>query len=221
YARPVRAALPRAAFAPVPSRLLWLIFHAGTAAAGIVAVARGWGGWPLAPLLALVIGHGFAGCAFVGHELMHGATVRARGIRRAIGWLCFLPFTLSPRLWVRWHNQVHHGHTMVEGVDPDAYPTVEAWKKSRLARVADHFSLSPGHWAGFVSLVFGFTVQSVQLLLFWARPRGGFTRRQLALAWAETLAGVAVWAALGVAVGPLKFVFAYALPLLCANTVVM
>src|SRR5262249_22466798 len=156
-----------------------------------------------------------------GHEVMHGATVRARGLRHAIGWICFLPFTLSPRLWVRWHNQVHHGHTMEVGVDPDAYPTVEAWRGSKLARVADHFSLSAGHRAGFVSVVFGFTVQSVQLLLFWAKPRGGFSRRHYRAAVAETLAGVAFWAALAAWLGPLGFVFAYLLPLLVANSVVM
>ena len=67
--------------------------------------------WAALPI-SLAIGHSFAGCAFVGHELLHGSVVRGRRARLTIGWLCFLPFTLSPRLWVAWHNEVHHGTTM-------------------------------------------------------------------------------------------------------------
>src|SRR5438105_1606733 len=126
YAHKVRSRLPAHAFEAVPSRLAWLLFHLSLIVAAVAVIGRS----PLwvAPFLSILIGHSFAGCAFVGHETMHGAVVRGRWLRYAVGWICFLPFTLSPRLWVAWHNKVHHGHTMADGVDPDAYPTLASYR---------------------------------------------------------------------------------------------
>jgi fatty acid desaturase len=220
YTRQLRSALPVDAFHPVPSRLAWLALHVTLAASAMVCIARGWGGVPAAALLALIIGHSFAGMAFVGHELLHGAVVRAPRLRQLVGWLCFLPFTLSPRLWVAWHNRVHHGHTGEVGVDPDAYPTLAQYHASRLLRVADRFSLGGRRWMGAVMLTIGFSVQSGQILWRFA-ARLGLSRREVALARAETLAGVAVWAALAVAVGAHAFVFAFVVPLAVGNAIVM
>jgi fatty acid desaturase len=221
YAREVRTALPPDAFDPVPSRLLWLLFHVAVIALGIVAVARGWGGFWAAPFWSLAIGQAFAGCAFVGHETLHGAVVRGRLARHAVGWLCFLPFTLSPRLWVAWHNKVHHGHTMADGIDPDSFPTLDEYRRSRLKRVADYFSVGIGRWAGFVTLAVGFTGQSTQMLWRWARTSGELPGRERTFAAAETLIGWALWAALAFAIGPLHFLFAFVAPLLVGNFVVM
>lgn len=76
-----------------------------------LALASGWGGWPLWPLLSLVIGTSFAGLTFLGHETLHGAVLRGRALPRLVGFIGFLPFVISPRLWVAWHNRVHHGNT--------------------------------------------------------------------------------------------------------------
>jgi fatty acid desaturase len=224
YAREIRGHLPAAAFETVPSRLVWLALHLGVIAVGIVAIARGWGGsyrWLLAPFWSLAIGHSFAGCAFVGHETMHGAVVRARRLRYAVGWLCFLPFSLSPRLWVAWHNKVHHGHTMADGIDPDSYPTLADYHRSRVKRVADYFSVGYGRWAGFVTLAIGFTGQSTQMLWRWARTSGELTRREQQLAVLEWLLAVSLWTGLAILVGPLAFLFAFVLPLVVGNFVVI
>jgi len=224
YAREVRAQLPAAAFDPVPSRLAWLALHLAIIAVGIFAVAHAWGGpyrWLAAPFWSLAIGHSFAGCAFVGHETMHGAVVRGRRLRYAVGWICFLPFALSPRLWVAWHNKVHHGHTMADGIDPDSYPTMADYQRSRLKRIADYFSVGYGRWAGFVTLAIGFTGQSTQMLWRWARTSGELTRGEQKLAVLEWLLAVTVWTALAIAIGPLHFLFAFAIPLIVGNFVVM
>src|SRR5438477_485937 len=102
YVRALRTALPEAAFAPAPWRLLWLPLHAAVIGGAIALIAAGVGGIPAAAALSLLIGHSFGSLAFVAHETLHGAVVRGRGLRAAIGWLAFLPFTLSPRLWVVW-----------------------------------------------------------------------------------------------------------------------
>jgi fatty acid desaturase len=204
------------------SRLAWLALHVALIAVGIVAVARGWGGWAAAPLWSILIGHSFAGCAFVGHETMHGAVVRSRGLRQLVGWLSFAPFTLSPRLWVAWHNRTHHGHTMEDGVDPDAYPTLDTYRRRRATRIADWLSFGRDRPLGvLMTLAIGFTGQSTQMLWRWSRTAGTMDRRQRRLAIAETLAGIALWALVAWQLGAARFAFAYVLPLFVGNAVVM
>jgi len=73
---------------------------------------------------------------------------------------------------------------------------------------------------GLLSLLFGFTGQSTQML-FKARQNGMLRASLHRRAIIETLAGVSVWIAVAFLVGPLAFVFVYLLPLIVANTVVM
>jgi fatty acid desaturase len=219
YARQVRPSLPAHAFDPVPSRLAWLTLHVGIIVGGIVAIAHGVGGWWAAPLFAILIGHSFAGCAFVGHETLHGAVVRQRGLRHMVGWICFLPFTLSPRLWVAWHNKTHHAHTMSMARDPDCYPTLEVYHKQPLTQAADKVSFAADRPLGFITLLFGFSGQTLQMLLRWSKSV--MSKRERVLTWIETLAGLAVWAALLVYLGPLKFLVACTLPWLIGNVIVI
>jgi fatty acid desaturase len=216
YAREIRSQLPDHAFETVPTRLVWLAFHVSLIVAGTWAIATHFGP---AIVWSLAIGHSFAGCAFVGHETMHGAVVRNPRLRLFVGWICFLPFTLSPRLWVAWHNRTHHGHTGEIGVDPDAYPTIEQFQQSKLTRFADHLSFARDRPLGhFMTLALGFTGQSVQMMWRWGRQT--IPRREYRWMVVETLLSIAVWTALGVALGG-RFVFAFVIPLAIGNAVVM
>jgi fatty acid desaturase len=219
YARALRGALPREAFRPRPLRLAWLPLHVAVAAASIVTVARGIGGLPVALALAPLIAHSFACMAFVSHELLHGAMVRSAGARQFFGWLGFLPFLVSPRLWVVWHNKVHHAHTMEPGVDPDSYPSLDEYHASRALRVADQASLGRGHALGFLSLVIGYNVQSAQVLFGAARK--WMSRLEWRLAFAETMASVATWALVGAAIGPRALLLAWVVPMLLGNMLLM
>jgi fatty acid desaturase len=204
----VRPHLPAEAFAAVPSRLAWLALHLAIIAGGLYGVSRG--GW-LMPLYSLLIGHSFAGCAFVAHEALHGAVVRQRGARRVIGWLAFLPFTISPSLWVLWHNKTHHAHTMDPALDPDAFPTMAGYRGSRARRVADRFAFAIGRPFGWITLAMGLSGQTLWMFL-----------RSLSVPIViETVAGFAVWTAVGWWLGPLGFLFGYVLPLLLGNFVVI
>ena len=58
-------------------------------------------------------------------------------------------------------------------------------------------------------------------MLFAARARGFLSTSEQAYALAETLLGVALWLVLAVATGGLVFLFAFVLPLLVANAIVM
>jgi fatty acid desaturase len=221
YAHELKRDLSPSAFAPARSRLAWLPIHLAIIALAVTAIAAGWGGWPIALLLVPVIGHSFAGLAFLGHETLHGAVVRKPWLRYVVGWIGFLPFMISPRFWVAWHNKVHHGHTGQTGVDPDAYPTLAEYRESRLIRVVtDHLSLGRGRWAGVLSLLVGFSVQSGQVLV-QARTLAKMSRREHWLGIGESALGVAVWTTLALLIGGWAFLFAFALPLIVANVLVM
>jgi fatty acid desaturase len=218
YASEVRPHLPAHAFEAVPSRLLWLALHWSLIAAALYALHEGWGGWFAVPIYSLVIGHSFAGCAFVAHETLHGVVVRHRGLRTLIGWIAFLPFTLSPRLWVAWHNKTHHGHTMDPAVDPDAFPTLHKYRKSRLLRAADRVSFARERPAGIIMLLWGLSGQTLQMWLSWS---ASLPRRDRVMITVETLAGFAFWGAVGHWLGGWGFLFGYVVPLMLGNVVVI
>jgi fatty acid desaturase len=220
YARDVRPHLPRSIFEPARSRLLWLPLHAAVIGVGTWLLWQHPPALWLRPLLSLLIGCSFAGLTFVAHETLHGAVVRHRGARRVIGWLGFLPFVVSPRLWEAWHNRVHHGHANEAGKDPDAYPTLTEYDASPSVRAGTDLALGLHRLRGSFSLLIGFTVQSLHMLVR-ARQRKLLNPREHLHALAETALATAIWVALAALIGPLPFLFAYALPLVVANTIVM
>lgn len=221
YVREVRPLLPEEAFVPARSRALWIPVHYTIMAMVGWALATGLVPWPLWPLASLVIGGCMGGVTFVGHEALHGGVVRGRALIRIVGWLCFLPFMVSPQLWVAWHNRVHHNHCGKVGIDPDMYPTLAEYKTHRAAKItADYFALGERRLRGIASLLFGFTGQSLQMLIN-AGKTGVLPPHLHRRAIIETLAGVSVWTAVGFLVGPLAFVFVFVLPLIVANAVVM
>ena len=220
YVHELRPSLSPRMFALARSRLAFIPAHVAVIVVATLAIACGWVPWPAVPLISVVIAASFAGLTFVGHELLHGAIVRDRRWQHALGWLTFLPFTLSPRLWQAWHNRIHHAKTNLAD-DPDGYPTLERYRASAGARFSvDAFSLGGGRWRGGLSLILGFTVQSTHQLLL-AREHGFMSAQQRRLAVIETALGVVVWAVVAALVGFVPFLFVFVLPLLLANVAVM
>jgi fatty acid desaturase len=217
YARALRGALPSRTFEPEPRRLLWLALHIAIATAGIMTVARG-PGLGVSLLLALVIGHSFACAGFVAHETLHGSVVRNRFARELVGWLAYLPFLFSPKVWTAWNNKLHHGNTGIEGVDPDAYSTLADYRQNRLLQVINPVTPGHGHWAGGLTLVFGLFGQGTKMMLR-GRSALGFTAAEQRTVIAQVLASIAVWATVAILVGPLAFVFAFVIPFFIANMI--
>lgn len=221
YARELRPKLSPEAFEPARSRVLWLPVHTAVIIAATWALATGRVPWPLWPVMSLVIGASFAGVVFLGHETLHGAVVRGRWAIRIVGWLTFLPFCLSPQLWMGWHNRVHHNHTGKIGVDPDMYPTLDEYRSHKTAKImSDHFGIGRRRVLGLFSLPFGFIGQSAQVLRR-AHRVGILSARLHRRALLETGLGIAFWATIAVVIGFVPFVFAWVLPFLVANTIVM
>lgn len=220
YVRELRAQLPAEVFAPATSRLALVPAYLALIAIATVAVAAGWVPWLLTPLLSIVIGVCFAALTFIAHETVHGGIVHGRTARHVVAWVCFWLFTLSPRLWAAWHDRVHHANAN-RASDPDVYPTLEEYSASRRVRVfVNSFSLGGRRWRGALSLLLGFTVQSAHQLVA-ARRLGLLRPVAFAFAIAETLAGITLWAFVGITVGLVPFLFVFVLPLLVANAIVM
>ncbi|HTL38103.1 MAG TPA: fatty acid desaturase [Kofleriaceae bacterium] len=220
YARVLSPQLPKEAFEPARSRLLLVPVWLSVIAAAIGAVAFGWVPWFVLPVLSIVIGFSFAGLTFIGHEVLHGGMTHGKLRQHLIGFIGFLPFVVSPRLWTAWHNRAHHAHTNLPE-DPDMYPSLEKYRANRGARFAvNAFSLGGRRWRGVLSLILGFTVQSTHQLVT-ARENGVLSRQQHRLAIGETLLGVVVWATVAWLVGFVPFLFVFVVPLLIANACVM
>jgi len=220
YVRELKPLLSRGIFKPALGRLWWLPVHLASITFSISALSRHWLPWFAAPLLSVLIGASFAGLTFLAHETLHGAVVRHARLRHAVGWLGFSHFLVSPRLWVAWHNRVHHGNTQHPSNDPDAYPTLVAYRQSRSLRVASRGAPGRGRVWGVLSLLVGFSIQSAHMLVV-AGKRGYLAPEQHAYAVLETLLGAAVWSLLAVWLGGLPFLFGFVFPLLVANGIVM
>ena len=220
YAREIKPLLCKGVFKPSRSRLCWLPAHLVLITLSLCALVRHWLPWPLLPISSAIIGMSFAGLTFLAHETLHGAVVRGALLRQLVGFIGFLPFVVSPRLWHAWHNRVHHGNTQRAATDPDAYPTLVAYQESRAVRLAT--ALSPGRRRirGLFTLLVGFSVQSSHMLLV-ARRRGFLSRTEHVRAIAETSLGLALWASLAAWTGFVPFLFGCAVPLLLANSIVM
>ncbi len=220
YVRALRPDLPARAFDRARSRLAFIPVHVAIIVAVTFVVASGWVPWFFVPLLSLAIGASFAGLTFIAHEALHGAIVCNKRLQYAIGWLGFLPFVVSPRLWIAWHNSEHHARANLPD-DPDAYPTLDEYRARRRTRFAtDMFSLGGSRWRGALSLVLGFTVQSTTQLLL-ARRLGFLTAPQWRRAVTETVVGLAFWSTVAVLVGFVPFLFVFVIPILVANVCVM
>lgn len=223
YVHELKPKMPVEIFEPSPLRLIWLPIHLAVISSGMLVIAGRWLPWPLIPVISLVIGMSFGGLMFLGHEALHGAIVRGRWnwLRPIVGWICFAPFALSQQLWVVWHNRVHHANTNKLDADPDMYPSLARYQTSRVTRWAiDNFALGGRRKRGALSLLFGFFVQSKDMLRV-GRSRLGMSHREYRRALVETVLAIALWITLAALVGPVAFVFAFVIPLLIADVIVM
>src|SRR5512140_960 len=192
YVGELRSSLPPDAFKPARSRLALIPAHVAVIAVATVAIAYGWLPWPLVPVVSIVIGISFACLTFVAHEALHGGVVRGKRARHLVGWIGFAPFVLSPRLWVAWHDRVHHANANLPD-DPDMYPTLAEYRaSSRIRFFINAFSLGGRRWRGGLSLILGFTVQSAHQLIS-ATTRGFLSASERRWAIAETALAVALW----------------------------
>lgn len=217
YTRELKLRLPRTYFKPVPSRLLWLIPHLGVIVACVwlmasydlhIAVKLG-----MSALIALC----FSALGFLAHEVLHGSVVKTPLLRDTVGGICFAPFALGPKIWRKWHNVEHHGHTQGEQ-DPDAMGTLEDFHNRSAVRAL--YSLHPQlrSLVTFLSFFVWFTVHAFLMLV---RFFPALTKRDRVHAALQFTLPIAGWALLLIWLGWEGFLFAYLIPHCLANFMVM
>jgi fatty acid desaturase len=161
YQQELKKTLPQDIFKRTPGRVFYmagfLILNAGLIAL-VIQLNPAWY-WKL--LCGFLIGQFNSGLAFVAHETLHGSILKNRHLQDLVGFIGFGPFLVSPTYWRFWHNNLHHGNTQLIYKDPDAFPTLSVYKRSKFMRFV--FNLAPGskHPLSYFYLFYWFSFQSV------------------------------------------------------------
>ncbi|MCX7600353.1 MAG: fatty acid desaturase [Meiothermus sp.] len=217
YTKALKARLPRHFFEPVPARLVYLpVFLGlfGLCAWGIVATPY----VLLKLLLSLGAGYSFIGMGFLAHEILHGAVTKNPIVRSVAGTIAFLPLMVGARLWRKWHNVEHHGHTQHPEDDPDAMGALESviqrpfvkWMFRQVPALRSFFL--------FFSFSFWFTFHAHMML---RRFLPDFKPAERPIVLFQAVLPMLVWLLVLLWVGPLNFLFVFVLPWLMANFIAM
>ncbi|WP_347551750.1 acyl-CoA desaturase [Pseudalkalibacillus hwajinpoensis] len=218
YAARVKKHLPGEAFKPVPARLFggltYLIITIGCfLMIGLFTFH------PLVNLIfSIIIGACFAGLGFLGHEILHGTVVRKPWVRDMLGAIAFWPLSTGPRLWRKWHNLNHHVHTQHDEKDPDAWPTLERIASSPLFSWIYRLPLSVRATFAFASLAVQFTAHSFKMFFVYVNE---FKPGKQPEVWLQTFLPWISWIGVLFIMGLEKWLFAFFIPLLIANFIVM
>ncbi|KKB36455.1 Fatty acid desaturase [Bacillus thermotolerans] len=218
YAARVRPYLPEKAFQPVPARLWGGLAYLVVVIAGILTISFTDFHFWLYTFIAFILGSSFAAMGFLGHEILHGTVVRKAWLRELTGGIAFFPLSTGPKLWTKWHNLTHHRHTQDEEKDPDAWPTVDQFSRSILVK---YFYRLPISVRGMLEMAFLAITFSLHSLRMFKRFIKEFSKEKRPAVWLQLLLPWACWIGLLFLIGPLKWLFAFLIPLLIANFIVM
>jgi fatty acid desaturase len=178
-------------------------------------------------LLSVLLGLTYASLGLFTHELLHGSVFGMKGkvtraLTRVMAWFGFVIFGLSPELWLRWHNQVHHFNTNRSGVDPDSFGLFEYFAKVPMSSFVLKRSPGARHWLAWVYLPLNFSnqVATVMWYFLFSGDQSLFGRVNKPVAVFETLSMYFFWAAFWMKFGWPKIFWIFIVPTLVANLVV-
>lgn len=215
YVQKLKPLLPQAAFQRRPWRLFWAPVNYALMGAGVWLIHAN--DWPGSSVLGvLLIAQAFVSSAFFGHEVLHGAVIKHRGLSELVATICFWPVWVSPALWKIWHNQDHHGNAQIPDIDPDVTTRLADLETSAVRR--RFFS-----WPSPVRSAVIFGIFFVYLTVHGAVEQGRRLRR--IPTFAGRLIALAQWillpliacSALLYWLGPADFATAYLAPFFLAN----
>lgn len=162
YQQELKKFLPEEVFHRNPARLGYFFSFLAINVSLIAIVMTMNPAWYVKLLIAFAIGQLNTSLGFFAHETLHGSIVKSRFFQDVIGTIALTPFFVSPTYWRFWHNTLHHGNTQLIYKDPDAFPTLSVYKRSKFMRFV--FDLSPGsknpvsyfyffYWFSFQSII--------------------------------------------------------------------
>jgi fatty acid desaturase len=214
YAARVSPYLPKEAFKPVPARLWGGLAYFIVIVAGILTIGLFDFNMWLYLVISVILGASFAGTCFLGHEILHGTVVRKKWLRDLLGAIAFFPVSTGPELWRKWHNMNHHIHTQHEELDPDHWSTIEQLSKRPFLRSMYRLPRFIRSISYFCFLTINFSLVSFNMFVRYVKE---FNSKKKLSVWAQFMLPWAAWIALLFWMGPVKWLFAYVLPLLIAN----
>lgn len=218
YAARVAPHLPKKAFKPAPERLWGGLAYLIVVVSGILTISlTDFNIW-INSAIALILGTSFAAMGFLGHEILHGTVVRKAWLRELTGGIAFFPLSVGPKLWIKWHNMTHHRHTQDEENDPDAWPTIDKFSNSKLFQP---FFRLPFPVRGILEMAFLTVMFSLHSTRMFKRFITEFKSEKRLSVWMQLLFPWATWIGLLLLIGPLKWTFAFLIPLLIGNFIVM
>ncbi|MBC7421506.1 MAG: fatty acid desaturase [Bdellovibrio sp.] len=101
------------------------------------------------------------GLGFFAHEAMHGVIVKNKIFQDVLGFIGFGLFFISPTYWRYWHNYLHHGHTQLLIQDPDAFPPIGIYRRSKFMRFVFELSPGSGRAVSFLYFFYWFSFQAI------------------------------------------------------------
>lgn len=218
YRKQLAPHLPKEIYEPAATRLIGGFIYAAIIASGIVTISffdlNTW----LNLIITVMLGSSFASIGFLGHEILHGTVVRNSLIRNLLGALCFWPLNIGPKLWVEWHNMNHHVYTQDEKRDPDSWLSTEDLANSSFITWIYRLPIGFRALISFISLAFTFTGHGLYMFLRYLK---NMNKKESLITAAQLIVTLATWIGLLLLIGPGKWFFAYLLPLLIGNFIVM
>jgi fatty acid desaturase len=219
YASRVSPELPKSAFERVPTRLLGGLAYLIVVTAGMLAIGLYDLNIWISIAISLVLGVSFSGLGFLGHEILHGSVVKTPWLRNLLGGIAFSPLSVGSRLWRKWHNMEHHIHTQEGRKDPDAWPSIDVLvKQPAVVRWAYRLPLAFRSFVGFGLLPLTFSIHSTNMFVKYIKDFKPSIRPivivQLILPWVFWL-GLLAW------MGFANWFFAFFIPLMIGNAIVM
>ena len=161
YQQELKRLIPEKMLKRTPGRVVYMLSFLAMNAGLIYLVMYVNPAWYWKLLCAILRGQINAGLAFFAHETLHGSIFKNRYLQDFIGFIGFSPFLVSPSYWRFWHNYLHHGNTQQIFKDPDAFPTISVYKRSKFMQVV--FNLSPGskHPLSYFYFFYWFSFQAI------------------------------------------------------------
>lgn len=230
YVRVLRPLLPPEAFRPHMGQLYRATFHFGIYLCGLLLLRHYGSVWWAGLLCALMMGHSTACCAFIAHDISHGAVVKNRTLRRILEMLLWGINAIPTTLWHAVHNQTHHAETNTLGDTDRRFVESERTDSTQIYTAL----LYPGqngvfrmlfclfHFVTYIlrNIIAAFYPDEYRPAVVTAKPA---LRSKQRLVIGLELAAILLWQMLAIycAGGLGMWFFASALPLLTASALVM
>ncbi|WP_073021067.1 fatty acid desaturase family protein [Clostridium intestinale] len=218
YAKQIHPKLDKDIFKPAPTRLIGGLIYLIVVAIGMSVVVL----FDINTIgklaIALILGFSFGSMGFLGHEILHGTVVRNKWLRNFLGGIAFLPLSVGPRLWVKWHNLNHHAHTQDDEKDPDAWMSLESFNKRGFIKLVYKLPLWFRSLFSFTALSISFTLHSVRMFFVYFKE---LVEEKSISTWFQFIFPWTFWFGLLAIVGFEKWVYIYLIPVLIGNLIVM